>query len=269
MKHLCFYFIFITLVGCTSKPEWICYYGSNSDIAPFKNVPLIVLASETNININKLVLNKQIVLGYLSIGELNPTQDDYEKLKKNLHFLEENKAWKSQMIDIRSSLWKDYLLNIAIPKLVSKGFNGLFLDTLDGPIYLEQKEPIKNIGMTKNLVQIIKEIHQKFPRLYIMANRGIEAASDYAPYVNSILAESFFTDYNFTTLKYELKNQVLVKEYLAILDNVKKNYPIKIYSLDYWNPKDKKGIAYIYKEQYKRNFIPYVATINLDEIIEK
>ena len=40
-------------------------------------------------------------------------------------------------------------------------------------------------------------------------------------------------------------------------------------SLDYWDPQDTEGIGRIYEEQRKNGFFPYVATIDLKQIIRE
>ena len=44
---------------------------------------------------------------------------------------------------------------------------------------------------------------------------------------------------------------------------------LKLFSLDYWSPRDPEGIARIYAEARRNGFVPYVATIDLTEIVPR
>ena len=45
------------------------------------------------------------------------------------------------------------------------------------------------------------------------------------------------------------------------------NPKLRLYTLDYWEPTDRAGIAKLYGQERKAGFIPYVATIDLQRIV--
>ncbi|MBF0350360.1 MAG: endo alpha-1,4 polygalactosaminidase [SAR324 cluster bacterium] len=257
------------MISCkTVSPEWICYYGNDAlTTTALGNVNLVVLDDQTKVDVPKIRRSVEHVLGYLSIGEVDTEREYFSELPDTSFLLEYNPNWdKSRIVDIRSEKWQEWLLNVRIPHILRRGFNGLFLDTMDSVIYMEQTNPERK-GMVEASIRLVQRIKQQFPEIYIMVNRGVEAAPQYGPYVDAILAESFFADYNFTDKTYELRPIEDAKEYVGILTNVKKDHGVALFGLDYWYPDDKKNIRLIYEIQKKHGFIPYVATVELDQIV--
>ncbi len=103
-----------------------------------------------------------------------------------------------------------------------------------------------------------------------MMNRGYELLPEVEGHIDILLAESFFTDYDFDTKVYSKVPSDLYQEQLLIIKAAKTRQPnLRVFTLDYWNPEDAKGIAQIYSEQRGNGFSPYVATIELDRIVKK
>lgn len=247
--------------------HWICYYGDKDLSGPLSKVDLVVLDAETKVPLAALKEKGVHVLGYLSIGEVNIKQPYYKDLQETTFQIKPNPVWDgAYYVDIRSEYWQNYLLDKRVPQLLEKGFDGLFLDTLDSIVELAQEDQVKYVGMTAAMVSFLAKLQERYPQLYTMANRGIEAAPDYGGFVNSILAESMTTDYNFKTKKYRVRKVEEAAAYHAILAQVKSKYNISIYSLDYWSKEDKQTIAAIYAANRKKGYLPYVASIALNEI---
>jgi endo-alpha-1,4-polygalactosaminidase (GH114 family) len=55
--------------------------------------------------------------------------------------------------------------------------------------------------------------------------------------------------------------------WMRLIGQKKGNPNIKIYAVDYWNPKDNKTIKKIYAKQRSYGFVPYVATIDLQSVV--
>lgn len=257
----------MTLSSCHPKLQWVCFYGTHIDLDAIQNVPLLVLAADTPLPVKKFTEGKKKVLGYLSLGEVDPKKSYFNEIKDKSIFIESNETWKTRIVDIRSAYWQNFILQKLIPELIERGFNGFFLDTADSVIAMEQIHPQKYKGMQVSLVKTIQEIHKLYPGFYIMVNRGIESAPAYAPFVSAILAESLMTELNPQTQHFEIRKPEQVNEYLALLKEVHEKYGIELYSLDYWSPEDRTGIDSIYEAQIKRGYIPYVATSDLDVLV--
>ncbi len=271
---LILFYLNIVALGSPKKDlvaidNWTVYYSDKEPVSAFQKYSLIIFDSDYHPDIDALIDEGKTVLGYISLGEIENSRWYYSKMQKSGILLNENKYWKgSYFVDVRSHIWVSFVINTLVPNLIQKGFSGIFIDTLDNPAELERVNPKKNKGMTEGAVRLVKAIRMNYPNIKIMLNRGYEILPEVAKYINYELGESIFTDYNFKTDKFEYVENTIYKEQVKILKHaVKINPDLKIYTLDYWNKNDKKMISEIYKIQRANGFIPYVATIELDELV--
>jgi len=248
--------------------NWAVYYSDKEPISEFQKYSLIVFDSDYHPDIDALIDEGKIVLGYISLGEIEKSRWYYSKIKKTGILLNENKYWKgSYFVDVRSHIWINFVIGYLVPNLIQKGFSGIFIDTLDNPAELERRDSKKYKGMTESAVRLISAIRLNYPSIKIMLNRGYEILPKVAKYINYELGESIYTDYDFKTKKYEYVEKKLYSEQVEILKNAKNINPeLEIFTLDYWNKDDKKTISDIYKTERANGFIPYVSTIKLNEL---
>ena len=247
----------------------LVYYDNKVSAREFLDYDLIVFDSEYHPPLRPLIDRGKTLLGYISLGEAEQVRDYFEEDNAQNILIPKNKSWKgSYFVDVRSPLWAKRVIEDIIPAILHKGFNGIFLDTLDNPPSLERDDPKKYKGMTEAAANLVKAIRLNYPDIKIMMNRGYELL----PYVGDIidmeLGESVYADYDFDKKEYGLVEDELYKTQLEFLNKAKKDNPeLKIYSLDYWDPDDRAGISKIYAEQRKNGYSPYVATVELNKII--
>jgi endo-alpha-1,4-polygalactosaminidase (GH114 family) len=171
---------------------------------------------------------------------------------------------------MRKKAWGKFLIEELIPSTLQKGFQGIFLDTLDNPVYLEEREPEKFKGMKQAAINIVKAIRFHFPDIIIMVNRAYGLIPDIAPDIDMLLAESLYTDYNFDKKNYFKVPDNEYHDQLRQLTNFKNKWPhLQLFSLDYWEISDQEGIKKIYQQERSVGLIPYVADIKLDKIIRE
>ncbi|MBF0379694.1 MAG: endo alpha-1,4 polygalactosaminidase [Magnetococcales bacterium] len=247
----------------------LVYYSNTAKIDSFNPFSLLVLDSHYHPPLRPLEDRGKTLLGYISLGEVENIRPYFKKVKDDGIVLFENKNWQgSYFIDVRDKRWTKRVIEELIPDILRKGFHGLFLDTLDNPPHLERINPKKYADMTQAAINLVLAIRYHYPDIIIMMNRGYELLPDVGGDLDMVLGEAVYTRFDFTTKQYVY---VAKKEYqiqVTMLKAAQKSFPkLKIYTLDYWNPKDSKGVADIYAQQYKNGFLPYVSTLALDEII--
>lgn len=269
---ICFLLVgFFSQSAFSASSNFIIYYSDKADYTKFEKYKTIVFDSTYHPDIKPLIAKEIDVLGYLSAGEIESSRWYFKKFKDSNILLEENKNWSgSYMADIRNKEWIAFILNEIIPGIIRQGFNGIFIDTLDSSLYLEDINPDKCKGMKEAAIHLIMAIRLNYPELKIMLNRAYAILPEAAKYINMELAESLYTDYIFEKKTYGFTPEADYLEQLRILKEVRKNNPsLKIYSLDYWDKKDLQQIRKIYEIEKGNGFIPYVATVTLDEIINE
>jgi hypothetical protein len=117
---------------------------------------------------------------------------------------------------------------------------------------------------------LVCKIRARFPGITIMMNRAYELLPEVETHIDMLLAESVLTTYNFGSRTYEFVPRAEYLEHRQILREARKRCPaLRIFTLDYWNPKDHRILRRIYRTQRANGFEPYVATIELDRIVEE
>lgn len=252
-----------------AKPEnWVIYYGSEMPSDNFLPYDVIVFDSEDFPALRPLMNRGKTLLGYLSIGEAEDYRSDFADIKNKGLLLKENKNWPGHyMVDIRNPEWGKYLIEHKIPEILHRHFNGLMLDTADSVLDLEIQNPQKYAGMKTALLDLLAAIRMHYPEIKIMINRGFDAFPEAAQSVDMVMAESTLVDDFTDPKKFRFFPEEQYQSYVTLMNEAKKQSPhLKIYSVDYWDMKDSKTIKEIYAKQRSNGFIPYVSTVDLQNI---
>lgn len=268
------FFPFFTLFSSFEKVpvgeihRWMVYYGQDERPKTFSQFDLVVLDSEYPYPFRYLLDNKTQTLAYISLGELSKERSYYLKLEAKGLFLEENPYWQgSFFVDLRKSAWTEFLLEDLIPVILQKGYQGLFMDTLDNADYLEAKDPQKFAGMRKAAAKLVKRIRKEYPQVLLMLNRAYYLYDDLANDLDLVLAESMYSDYDFEAQVYIKRPDADYQRQLRfLLDLKKKNSKVKLCSLDYWDPTDQEEFQRIRGLQRAEGLLPYVSDLSLNRI---
>lgn len=248
---------------------WMIYYGSDISFSAFEPYELVVLDGENHTLPAHLVDRGKTVLGYLSLGEIEQNRSWFAAVKDEGLILMENRNWPgSFFVDVRDTRWTSRVIEELIPDILRRGFQGVFLDTLDNPVELERRDGKKYQGMTDAAVRLVLTIRRHYPEIKIMMNRGYELLPGVGKAIDMELGESVFSEYKFDSRTYGLVDPKTYQLQVKWLQSAARKFPdLAIYTLDYWVPGDEGGIARIYKEERGNGFIPLVSTIALDQII--
>ena len=253
-----------------SAVPWVVHYANKAPISAYDPYEVIIVDSDAHPNISELKRSGQkIVLGYISVGEVEKYRKYFSLVKQQGLLMHENANWpNSWMVDMRSKKWVSVLLDHVAPSILASGFDGFFLDTVDNAEYLESLDPVSNAGMEEAAKQIILDLRARFPNAKIMMNRGYAVLPDVGRQIDYLLAESVYSSFDFKQSRYFVVENQQYQEHLNILMQAQKKFPdLKIMTLDYWDPNDKEGFKKIYTLQKNNGFSPFVATIELDRII--
>lgn len=249
--------------------NYLVYYAEKADFNELAKYNLLVFDSDKHPPLRPLQDRGKILLGYISLGEAENHRRHFKAVKAQGILGEENQYWKgSYYVDQRDPRWAKRVIEDLIPKILQKGFDGIFMDTLDNPAHMERTWPDKYGGMIQAGVNLVKAIRHHYPDIKIMMNRGYELLPQVAGDIDFEMAESLYADYNFETKTYRNTPHEDYQYQIRLLNKVKKMHPhLQIVSLDYWNPEDAQGIMKIYEIERQNGFVPYVATVELNRIV--
>ncbi|HKJ34596.1 MAG TPA: endo alpha-1,4 polygalactosaminidase [Balneolales bacterium] len=196
------------------------------------------------------------VIAYVSLGEVNPSRWYYSELKKR-GFLGVNGNWNSYYINLQDSVSRSILLNEVIPKIMQKGFDGLFLDTVD-----DVAPNTKRSNLQPYMVELIKAIRDKYRNKYIIQNSGFFLLDKTKNEINAILIEDVATNYNFNSHTYRLATQKYFNDRVNLIRKYQKIMQKPFYIVDY---ADNKTLQQEVEKRLNGLGIPYfIGTINLN-----
>lgn len=242
--------------------KYAFYYSDQAPIDRFDSYQLLIFDGRHHPPLQPLMENGKMLLAYISLGDfINGSPRNGLRIKKN---------WDDgYIINHDQTRWQKAILEETIPAIMRDGFDGIFLDNLV-LTELKQSNPAKYAEHNQSIIHLIEGIRMHYPSLKIMVNRSYEILPQIAPYINMSMGEALLGNYDFDKRLYFRIEEAIYSRNIKNLQAAKQRNPLlKIYTLDYANTKDPKSVAEIYRMQRKNGFIPYVASVGLDELAEE
>jgi len=246
--------------------NYACYYGPN-EIEKMSQFDAVIFESKQHSKkeINRLKNSGTLAIGYVTIGEddiFHKNADWYFDHNKDGE-PDKNGIWNSWYADTRSKKWREYIVNKkAKAVLVDKNCDGIFLDTVDtAQLYCESRN---------GMIKLIKELRDTYPKAIIIQNRGFTVIEDSAKYVDGLMYEAFSVHFNFVKKKYNRLPNADLRWSKQMAQNtlapIMKKTGLVVLSLDYAEPEQKQLIQFAYDRARYYGFVPYLSTINLQDI---
>lgn len=234
----------------------ICFYYNNVDSTlELQNFDTVVLdpnnVSDRNIKALKSLGIK--VYSYLSAGEFDgELTGDLSKYKKT-----DNKEWQSNIMDITAAKWHDHLVSEA-RSLLKRGFDGLFLDTLDS--FNAYSSPDDDKAYYEKQIYGEKVLLEKLHKVSknLIFNRGFEVLDKLKFKPVAVAAESIYKSYNAEhDSYYDVSKED--REWLSEQLNRVKAKGIDAIAIDYLDDSDLEARVLLAKKLVKDGYIPYVS----------
>lgn len=266
----------LVLTGTSCRPPapavpstWVAYYGMDAQPENLAAYDVVVIDPNYPGELAVLKANKAQVLGYISLGELNDQRPQFAAAKEQGLLLHENPNWKGAWLaDIRKPGWQRLIVDEMAATLVARGFDGLFLDTLDSPLHLETTDSVRYAGMQKAAESLLAQLHAKFPHARLLMNGAVQLLGPCRQAVQWVAIESSLTTWNFESKSARWRT---ADERAWALNRLRQaaveNQQLRVFTLDYWPTVDVKAVGEIYRVQRATGFVPYVATIALDKVV--
>jgi uncharacterized protein (TIGR01370 family) len=198
--------------------------------------------------------------GYISIGEVNDSRPYWKTIRDEPWIRAANPNWpNAHGVDFRAKGWQKLLLDTVIPSIITKRFNGIFLDTID--------EALQQFPDTRQaLIRWIRSVKAQFPTLGILPNNGLDIVMDIGATIDGVVVEDLYTHYNFQK-KISEADLKLDEEKEPILDAFIAKFKKPVYVVLYGDPKSelvRHAIARCKAKGYRW----YVTTIDLTTLSE-
>jgi len=196
-------------------------------------------------------------LAYLSLVELakgSPASADAHK--RGVPLLGSNAAWASEIMDVTTETWRDFILEDVAAAAIAKGYDGFFLDTADSVAHTA----IKDKGRArKAVIDLVRALHQRWPSKRILLNRGFDLLSDLAPVLNGVMVESVYQSFDSTTKHYQPVSEDGSRWVIAKIKEAQQR-KLSVYAVDYVEPHDLKLANETVKRLIALDCIPLITT---------
>lgn len=208
-----------------SSPLFVCY--GRIEPSTLIGNELLILESQhyTTDEIDLIKGQNKKVLAYLSLTEVHEAAFFYQAIKP--YILSKNSHWNSQYIDISNQNAQEILFNAA-DTILSKGFDGLFLDNLDNV-----GEWGSLSGNDTALVKWVTKLKTRAPKSFLVQNSGLFLLEQLKPHIDAVVLESFITAYNFETKKYGLRDANARIALSKKVSGIRKKIGKPIYIIEY------------------------------------
>ncbi|MGB1108833.1 MAG: bifunctional glycoside hydrolase 114/ polysaccharide deacetylase family protein [Gammaproteobacteria bacterium] len=203
------------------------------------------------------------LFAYLSVGEVARSRPWHGEIKAEW-IRGENPAWASDIMDLSSDGWRGYLTGQRMQSLWDRGYRAFFLDTMDS-YHAIAKGPAELESQRLALAEIIRLMHQRFPGVQLLFNRGFEILKDTQGLVAGVAAESLYQGWNPGTQNYR-EVPPADREWLSARLNEARALGLPAIAIDYVDPADKPLARATAQRILNDGFIPWVSTPELDRI---
>lgn len=250
--------------------SWLCFYSGQlpplmTGKGTLSSYDLYIFDSRVHPDLKPLRNAGGLTVGYVSLGEINEESPNFQTARLEKLLVDENKNWPgSHRVDIANPKWHDLVINKMIPKTLAEGFDGIFIDTIDTAVYLQNEK--KMDGEIAGAVTLLREVRKKYPNMIIVLNGGLFLTNEVGNIIDALVIEDVFTQYDFKKKRYKIAPPDWTNERIISLKEFQKKFAKPVLALDYLRSTDKKNIEIVSKSLQKEGFLPYISEINLDKI---
>lgn len=263
--------LFITFTTASSakvdsRKSTAVYYGPNLPTDVLSQYSRIIVEAD-NVKPHELTKLKALgsdVFAYLSIGEVSPTRKWFNKIQP-AWVLGDNRIWDSKVMDLNSPGWQNFLINTIVTPLWEAGYRGLFIDTMDS-FKLFANSDAQRQQQTKALASLMQQIHQLYPKMRFIANRGFEVLPAIGHLLEAVAAESLFASWDNGLKQYTTTKQADQQWLLNELHTIKQQLPVDIIIIDYMAPSDRDNAEKLANRISNEGFIPWISIPSLDMV---
>ena len=199
---------------------------------------------------------------YLSVGEFAGDADTLARAGlSDAASSHRNSAWASQVMDLTSPRWREHLLSRA-QEYRAQGYRGLFLDTLDS----FQLQPVaQREAQRLALVGWLQTLHQRFPDLKLIFNRGFEVLPELTGVADAIAVESIHAGWDAGTRHYRAV-PANDREWLLGKLAPYKHQGLALIAIEYLPPEQADTARALARQLCNEGFVPFITTPQLDHV---
>lgn len=253
------------LVAAAGAPSFAIFYGKPVPTEWLAHFDRVVLEADNadDAEIRALRDAGTVLYAYLSVGEAHASRPWHDELDSSWR-LGRNAAWDSDVLDLRQHGWRALLLRRAAA-LRRRGFDGLFLDTLDSYRALGL-DAAGNEAQARALASLVSSLAEVAGGTRLVLNRGFEVLDAIDAPVDAVAAESLFRGWDPQRRVYREVPENDRDWLLARLREVQERRGIPALAIDYAAPGERELARRTARRIAELGLVPWVASPRHDTI---
>lgn len=238
-----------------TSPSVALFYGPDAPLDELKAFDIVVVEADNGIDPKKYRHPYSTLYAYVGVGEAQPSRPWFKDIPAQAKFAQ-NADWGSAVIDLSHPVWADFVAERIIAPLWAAGYRGFFLDTLDS--YRLAKK-FDEAAQQKGLIAVIDKLHQRFPGIRLILNRGFDIVPAVRDKIVMVAAESLFQGWDAGKQQYVEVPAADREWLLGQLNKVRDESRLPVLAIDYVAPGDR-PLARATAERIKAlGIIPWVS----------
>ena len=247
-----------------AEPAVAVYYGNKASLSELSLYDIAVV--EPGHGYDPVQFRKQApgseLYAYASVAEVLPERAYFSKIPEAWK-MARNGAWQSIVLDQTPAQWPAFFADEVIAPLWKQGFRGFFLDTLDSyRLAANFDEKAQQDG----LVRVIETLHQRYPGIRLILNRGFEIVPRVRDKVQMVAAESLLRGWDASLKRYVNVPEKDREWLLQQLQTIRERDRLPVLSIDYVAPHDRDATRETARRIAQLGIIPWVSDAGLQTL---
>lgn len=247
-----------------AEPAVAVYYGNKASLSELSLYDIAVV--EPGHGYDPVQFRKQApgseLYAYASVAEVLPERAYFSRIPEAWK-MARNGAWQSIVLDQTPAQWPAFFADEVIAPLWKQGFRGFFLDTLDSyRLAANFDEKAQQDG----LVRVIETLHQRYPGIRLILNRGFEIVPRVRDKVQMVAAESLFRGWDASLKRYVNVPEKDREWLLQQLQTIRERDRLPVLSIDYVAPHDRDATRETARRIAQLGIIPWVSDAGLQTL---
>lgn len=245
-----------------AAPAVALYYGHEISLNEFRAFDLVVLDADHGTHDPRVLQPHTQAYAYVSVTEVQSSRGYYADIPTGWK-LARNHDWQSEVIDQSIDAWPDFFASRVVGPLWARGFRGFFLDTLDS---YRLAETFDEQAQQRGLVRVVETLHQRFPGIKLIFNRGFDIVPRLPGKIEMVAAESLYQRWNAKAQRYEEVPEADRQWLAQQLRTVRERDGLPVLAIDYVDPHNRALTRATAQKIAQDGFIPWVTDAQLATI---
>ncbi len=247
-------------LAAAANPAVALYYGDQLALRDFANFDMVVVDPD-HADLAQAPKDSQLY-AYVSVTEVHPSRPYSARIPADWKFAR-NADWQSEVIDQSVPQWPAFFADEVVAPLWQRGYRGFFLDTLDS--YRLAKE-FDEAAQQAGLVRVIETLHQRFPGIQLIFNRGFDILPQVQGKVQMVAAESLYQGWSAKHQRYQDISESDREWLLGQLRKVQQEQQLPVLVIDYAPVHDRALARETAQRIAQDGFIPWVTDADLSSV---